>query len=205
MSRDNTRTADGVPSRLPSEYAPPSFNQGRLAELMIYISSECVEDRSFGMTKLYKLLFFSDFEAMVRFGRPLTGAVYQHLPNGPAPHQALPTIESLGSDVTIEQRRTENGIQKRVVPQRAANTEEFSPDEMRLVDEVVAALRHLSSREISDLSHKTMAWKITSDFEEIPYAAAFLAEPQMTADDVAWLRWEVENEGRIHTPAEFAL
>ncbi len=43
------------------------------------------DPKIFGVTKLMKLLFFSDFLHYERYGRPIVGDQYYHLPEGPVP------------------------------------------------------------------------------------------------------------------------
>src|SRR5262245_41687341 len=57
----------------------------RLRELILFIATRSAYDRSFGVTKLNKLLWWSDTYAFGLYGRPITGAPYVRLPQGPVP------------------------------------------------------------------------------------------------------------------------
>jgi Protein of unknown function (DUF4065) len=91
------------------------YDQERLAELIVYIADRLIGDPRFGATMLNKVLFFADFEAYRRTGQSITGAVYQHLPQGPCAHQLLPAIQSLGSDVVWKETNTYAGKQKQLI------------------------------------------------------------------------------------------
>ncbi|MEO7837648.1 MAG: type II toxin-antitoxin system antitoxin SocA domain-containing protein, partial [Acidimicrobiales bacterium] len=53
----------------------------------------------------------------------------------------------------------------------------FSDEELRLVDEIVEELRHLTAAEVSDLSHREAGWQLVDDGEVIPYELAFVLAP----------------------------
>ncbi|HET6960154.1 MAG TPA: Panacea domain-containing protein, partial [Vicinamibacterales bacterium] len=57
----------------------------RLKELILYISQESASDPDYGWTALNKILFFSDFLAYAKFGKPITGTEYMREKHGPVP------------------------------------------------------------------------------------------------------------------------
>jgi hypothetical protein len=62
----------------------PKPDREKLRELILHVARRSEGDIAFGVTKLNKLLFFIDFLACLRFGKPITGEEYQKLDNGPA-------------------------------------------------------------------------------------------------------------------------
>lgn len=165
-----------------TEYAPE-----KLQELILYVSDESRNDQFFGKTKLNKILFFSDFTAHRQLGRSITGAVYQHLPQGPCPHQLLPALHALGPDIVEQQESTYVGTRKRLIPMRQARRDVFDMPELTIVDQVMKELRPLNGQQVSELSHSTMAWRLTDDYQEIPYGTAYLDNDGPGEDDLAWL------------------
>jgi hypothetical protein len=163
------------------------FDADKLRELMVYVAERSMEDPSFGATKLNKILFFSDFYAYGKYGKPITGATYQRLERGPAPRQLMPIqneLEHRGDAIVVE-REHFNLRQKRLIPLRQANLAIFSAEEISLVDEVIEALRLKSAAGVSALSHEvTVGWQIAGDREEIPYEAVFLSNEEPTPTDV---------------------
>ncbi len=61
------------------------FTNDKFSEMIIYISDLSNDDSTFGLTKLNKLLFYSDFVHFAYHGTPISGQKYQKLPHGPAP------------------------------------------------------------------------------------------------------------------------
>lgn len=163
------------------------YDARKLQELIVYVAARSLSDSRFGMTKLNKILFFSDFGAFRQTGQSITGAVYQHLPQGPCPHQLLPALSALGDDVVEAEEPTFAGPQKRLVPRRQAELERFSGAEIAVVEEVLSELRPLTNKQAGDLSHETMAWRLTDDRQEIPYGTALLSSDEPTDGDLDWL------------------
>lgn len=64
-----------------SEFNPGKLTYGsdneesrlRLRELMLFVADRCRGGRNFGVTKLNKILFYCDFSAFARLGKPITG------------------------------------------------------------------------------------------------------------------------------------
>jgi hypothetical protein len=85
-------------------YVP--YREDKLAELVLYIAKQTRGDQAAGATKLNKYLYFADFSAVRRLGRPITGADYQKLRFGPAPRRLTPVRERLlrTGDARLEER-----------------------------------------------------------------------------------------------------
>lgn len=162
----------------------------RLRELMLYIAQKSQFDAKFGATKLNKVLFYSDFVAFQQFGKPVTGAEYMRLPNGPAPRQLLPVRGDMTAkgDAVVQSIPLSNGRhQDRLVPLREPKLNEyFSAQEISLVDAVIDRLRDHSAEQVSELSHMRI-WRIADDKEPIPYEAVFVSD--LDADEADALKY----------------
>ncbi len=170
------------------------YNQDKLQELILYVSARSLSDPRHGMTKLNKILFFSDFGAFRQLGRSITGAEYQHLPQGPCPHQLIPALKALGDDIKEIPEQTYAGTQRRLVPLRDPDLSLFTGAEIAVVENVLSELRPLTNKQVSDLSHDTMAWRLTDLKQEIPYGMALLSSDEPTLEDLEWLERSVDSE-----------
>lgn len=158
----------------------PEFREDKFRELLLFIAKESEGDPRFGAVKLNKILFYADFIAYRRLGKPITGATYQRLTEGPAPRQMLPIRESMlnNHELAIEVRPYFNGIQQRIIALRAPRLEIFDSEELAIVREVIEALWDMTAREASDTSHKELGWLLAKPREVIPYETSWLsAEP----------------------------
>src|SRR5436190_23761319 len=84
MSEKSKSKTYRAPSTLHYEF-PMEDKDSRSKELILYITRECVDDPKFSKLKLFKILFYSDFESFGRYKAPITGMPYRKKPFGPAP------------------------------------------------------------------------------------------------------------------------
>ena len=164
-----------------------TYDEPKLAELMLYVADQMKDEPSFGATVLNKILFFSDFLAYRGNGTPITGALYQKLPHGPAPRRLLPVQQGLINDrsASLESRDHLGFTQKRLVALRNADVTMFSTAEKDLVDQVVVTLRRATATRVSQLSHViSVGWQIAEMGEEIPYSSVFLSSQKPTKAEI---------------------
>jgi len=159
------------------------YNENKLAELMLYVADKLRNDRAGGATKLNKVLFFAEFAHMRRYGRPITGADYQKLEWGPAPRRLVPVRQDLVDNglATVEEEFFLGYLQHRLVPSGPVEPTLLSEEERLTVKEVIEDLRGLTARQVSQLSHDEEGWRMVDVGQTIPYEAAVLRRPVMTA------------------------
>ena len=152
------------------------YDEGKFAELLLYAARRLEADPAGGAVKLNKVLFYAEFAHVRAHGRPITGAEYQKLENGPAPRRLLPVRQHLIERGDAE-LRTETYLgrsQKRLLALREPDESRFSPDELKAVDEALAELHGRSATDVSQLSHEEVGWRMVGDGDAIPYEAAYL-------------------------------
>ncbi len=149
----------------------------KLRELILYISSKCESDGTFGATKLNKILFWSDFTSYMKFRRPITGVPYMKLPKGPAPKHLVPVREEMlrNNEIVIRQRAVYTHSFDVITPLREPDLSGFRPEDIAIVDAFIQECWGMKADDISNMSH-CRAWKIARERFLIPYEAGFLAE-----------------------------
>lgn len=163
-----------------AEWKDFTLDANKFRELVVYVAQESEKDPRFGATKLNKLLFYMDTRSFLELGEPITGAEYRHLPAGPVPPAILEAKRILvdAGAIKIERRPFFNYFQERIVPLREADMSLFSPEELKIIDEVIESLWHYNGTELSDKSHSEWGWQLTENYDVIPYELAWLsAEP----------------------------
>ena len=175
-------------SRLTFSFADMN-SDNRLRELILYIAEKCESDRRFGATKLNKILAFADFYSFFRHGRPVTGAEYMRLPNGPAPRRMKWLLTQMENDGEIVIQQIEDGkfVQQRVIPRRSANRDLFTGREIEIVDEMIRAFWGATAKRLSAFSHG-IAWRVADDKGLIPYEAVFLSDDPIDEYDIVRTR-----------------
>ena len=155
------------------------FNSEKFRELLVYVSKKCEGDPTFGAVKLNKILYYADFAAYRQCRKPITGAKYRKLSEGPAPRELIAERDALlaSGDAEVREAAYFTGVQKRLTikPGRQANIEMFDPGELELVDEIIGFFRGKTAREVSDFSHREPGWALSKNLAVIPYETAWLS------------------------------
>jgi uncharacterized phage-associated protein len=148
------------------------FNQ-----LVLYIAKRSEDDPRFGAVKLNKLLYYMDTRSYLELGKPITGAVYRHLPAGPVPYDIMEAKRQLvdAGHARIEWQPYFNYRQERLVALQCAEISWLSEHERQIVDEVFDQLWEYNGTELSNISHREWGWQLTGNYENIPYELAWLS------------------------------
>ena len=149
-----------------------SFSASRLAAMMGYLSSRGIE---LYKTKLNKLLFYSDLTAYYLTGRGISGSHYVHLPFGPVPntYENVLTLAEVSGNVSLEPLpNTRSAVRITTGENTSAASEMLNADEKTVIDWVIETYGHLTSAEITEVSHEEMAYKNTRMGEPIAYRYA---------------------------------
>jgi len=157
--------------------ARPSANEAKLRELILYVSSMCELDESFGSIKLNKILFNADFGAYALWGKPITGVDYFALENGPAPRPMKKILRLMqeNEEIAIREKDYYGFDQHRVFPLRSADIKKlFSVDEINLVFRVIQKCWGRSGKSMSEESHEFLGWSAAALEETIPYSVALV-------------------------------
>lgn len=166
-----------------------ALDEQKFADLVLYIAHRCRNDQRFGSVKLCKILYYCDFEAHRRLLKPITGATYVKMDQGPVPRGLYEARRSLirGGDARVEIRPVQSYHEERLVPTRdeVQLGTSFSADESNLIDEIIERLRPMTGKEASDLSHGEFGWQSVEFYEPIPYATSLIAR----RDDPRLVKW----------------
>jgi hypothetical protein len=156
----------------------------KIAELMLYICELCEKDPAFGVTKLNKLLFFSDFETYLKLGRTITGHRYIKAHYGPVPdgHRGLRHQRYESGELGCIHVDFHGKPQKKPVANRPAKTDEFNNTEKKTVEEIVRRYWGMTASDITKLSHEFIGYKLANLHEEIPHYVARAKKITITTD-----------------------
>jgi len=167
----------------------PQKNLKKFKEVVLYILEKVGSKSNVGMTVLYKLLYFIDFDYYEKFEEQLVGATYIKNHFGPTPvefKKIVELMESKGELETVKSRYFRHE-QTKYLPRRESDISVLSAREIKHIDEVLARLSDKNAKELSDYSHKDIPWLGTKDGEVIKYEAVFYRTPETSvriyADD----------------------
>ncbi len=105
---------------------------------------------------LIKLIFFSDVEHVLRYGRPIVGGTYFAMKHGPVSSEFY-------DELKIDQYApfALNADTDKVHARDKANPDELSESDIEVMTEIFEKLSPLSPYALSELSHEHKAWKQT--------------------------------------------
>jgi hypothetical protein len=186
MSDDSPRRIVYDPSKLHFAFPEKGDLELRSQELCLYIAHQCMDDPTFSLVKLYKILFYSDFEAYGRFGEPITGRAYRKLPMGPAPASSKEMLARMQQEglIKIVERAVYDRSRQRVVPLREPDYDLFNAKQISIVDTWIRFFWNMTAKRVSQYSHGK-AWEIAPMYELIPYEAVFISDDPITEEDVS--------------------
>ena len=164
---------------------PPMFvdyRQEKLRNAIIYFS----RNTKFCYTlKLYKLLYFLDFEHYRQTGWSVTGLDYHAFPKGPVPpalHEEVKADSSILGVKEIPNEMTET-IRREFKPEGKFDSTYFTPRELEIMERLALFFKDAKSNDMSTYSHSPkLPWKKIYGKGEgigriIPYELALQSEP----------------------------
>lgn len=167
------------------------FDGAKFKELVLYLAQASAEDEGFGMVKLNKLLYRSDFEAFRLLGRSMTGATYEKQEYGPVARELPLALDQLAERGYIMWLRPMAGPYVRKVPSaiEAPDRSLFTTEEFQIVDTALSELGAHGGKSVSEWSHETSAgWRVKQIGEAIPYSSAVINLKPLSSKSRASLR-----------------
>jgi uncharacterized phage-associated protein len=142
-----------------------AFSKQKLAGMIEYLTSK---GGHVYKTSLNKLLFYSDLTAFYLRRQGISGAAYYNRPYGPVADPASSLLVELVAEGKVNILPRTQTLEAAASPDAAVLTD----DERRILDWVLASYGSMSAREVSEYSHREMAYKYTEANEPIAYAYA---------------------------------
>jgi len=172
-----------------------SFNLDKLIHSIIFFVKN-TDPHKLGKVKLMKLLFFSDFRHMERYGRPITGDTYIKLDHGPVPSLSLDLIseaetcfndlpddedladtkdyvQKIKSSISISPKDFYGRKKLVFTPLVEFNPKFFSKSDLLILKEVADEFYSHNGKQVSKKSHTEPAWMLPEMYSQIDYRAWF--------------------------------
>jgi hypothetical protein len=158
--------------------------QSRLREAILYVCKHAVDYPFFGLVKLNKILWRADFESFKDRRTPVTGRMYVKLKNGPAPYEMLPLLNELQAGNLLTLVNSDVPNERRPLANAEPVLNNFSPNDLRFLDEALAYYKEMTAGEASEDSHG-LAWKTRDLGDPIPYDAAIF-DDEINSDNLPY-------------------
>ncbi len=156
----------------------PTMEVNKFKNVLLYILERCAGKPNVGLTVLYKLLYFTDFNYYELYEEHLTGATYRKLPYGPVPQNLDTILSQMIENGQLQRIKTVyfDKAQTRYIPLISSDLKLLNGAEKEVIDKVIEQFSDWSAAAISNYSHKDMPWLASKDGEEINYELAFYRE-----------------------------
>jgi uncharacterized phage-associated protein len=150
----------------------------------------CIAERAsdIGVTKLEKLLYLCDFEAIRTLGKSITADTYKHFEHGPVPKHFKVAFNELQSESKLKSTVKELAPRikfNEIVPLEKCSQDAFSSEEWTVISRVLAEFGHLPGKVLVRITHEQLPYRITKRNEEIPdFLAHYVDHQQPTQAEV---------------------
>lgn len=153
----------------------PQKNLKKFKEVLLYVLEKTVGKPNVGLTVLYKLLYFIDFDYYEKNEEQLIGLTYFKNTHGPAPREFAKVVEDMKNEGLLEEIKSKyfQYDQKKFLPHKHADLSVLNGKELEMIDDVLARYADKSANELSRISHEDMPWAAAKDGGDLEYEHVF--------------------------------
>ncbi len=142
-----------------------NHNRDKLLNLIVYFDKNT---KRCGKTKLFKLLFFSDFQSFKETGKSITGLKYFTWPHGPAPVELASEFKKPSEDFqkSFSVTKSDNSDRLNIIPRKDIKFDDkhFTKKELAIISNIAYIYKEASGGDMEEVSHlKNSPWKKTLD------------------------------------------
>ena len=153
----------------------PQKHLEKFKQVLLYVLGKTAGKPNIGMTALYKLLYFIDFDYYEKHEEQLMGLSYIKNHYGPTPREFVKVVEQMKKDEDIEEVKSTYFTyeQKKFLPRKEPNLEMLNAQEVSMVDNVLARYGDMTAAQLTLLSHEDTPWIAAGEGEDIDYEHVF--------------------------------
>ncbi len=160
----------------------PQEKVEKFKELLLYILEKIGARPNVGEAVVCKLMYFIDFDYYEKFEKQLVGATYIKNHFGPTPAMfpnIVAQMEKDGDLVRVTKKYFQHD-QKKYLPRRSANLENFSAQEKDLIDAEIERFKDFNATQMRDYSHKDVPYMGADEQQPIDYESVFYRTPEFS-------------------------
>lgn len=163
----------------------PQENIEKFKQVLLYVLEQVGAKPNVGLTVLYKLLYFIDFDHYEKYGEQLMGLTYFRNTHGPTPRNFKKVVEQMKKSGEIVEVKSKyfTHDQKKFLPHTEADLSLLDGRELEMIDDVLRRYSDKSARQLSDMSHRDMPWKATKKGENIDYELVFYRSDEFSVGE----------------------
>src|SRR3989338_6412975 len=153
----------------------PQKKLGKFKQVLLYMLEKTAGKPNVGMTALYKLLYFIDFDYYEKYDEQLMGLTYIKNHYGPTPREFVKVVEEMKKDGDLEEVKSAYFAyeQRKFLPRKSADLSKLNAQETAMIDSVLSRYGDLTAKQLSDLSHQDTPWVVAENGQNIEYEHVF--------------------------------
>lgn len=144
-------------------------------QVLLYVLEKTAGKPNIGMTALYKLLYFIDFDYYEKYDEQLMGLTYIKNHYGPTPREFVRVVDEMKKNGELEEVKSSYFAyeQRKFLPRQSADLTSLSARETEMIDNVLARYADKSAAELTRLSHEDTPWIAAEEGKNIEYELVF--------------------------------
>ena len=159
----------------------PSAKLEKFHQVLLYILHQVGGKPNVGMTVIYKLLYFIDFDYYEKYEEQIMGLTYIKNHHGPNPNIFGKSIEKLVNKGDIEAIKSKfykyEQTKYLINPSIKLDLSHLTANELAHIDAELERLSGKTAVEISNLSHQDVPWMTADEGGPLDYEAVFYRTP----------------------------
>lgn len=166
----------------------PQQKVDKFKQILLYILKKVGGKPNIGMTALYKLLYFIDFDYYEKYEEQLMGLVYLKNHYGPTPLIFDNLIKDLTEKSQVEIVKNSKfyqypQIKYLINPKVEPDLSILNGQEINHINEELQRLADLTANDLTALSHKDVPWITAQKGKPIDYEAVFYRSDETSVRD----------------------
>ncbi|HET8581518.1 MAG TPA: type II toxin-antitoxin system antitoxin SocA domain-containing protein [Candidatus Paceibacterota bacterium] len=160
----------------------PQKNLEKFKQVLLYVLKQAGAKPNIGMTALYKLLYFIDFDYYEKYGTQLMGLTYFKNTHGPAPREFIKVVNEMKEKKEVDEVKSKYFTyeQRKFLPLIEPDLAILSAREKEMIDNVLLRYSDKSASELSRLSHIDTPWDVAKDGEDLDYEHVFYRPAELS-------------------------
>ena len=152
------------------------LNESKYKNAILFLAKHSGSGSVWGKKKMYKLLYFLDFDFFEKHEKPITGDTYHKLQMGPAPTYFDAIAEELVDDTLLKVSKGRSGpgyndayVYKAL---KGPDLSVFDKEEIKMLKRTVREYGSKTGTQLEKLTHKEAPYLAVGDGEEMPLELA---------------------------------
>lgn len=152
------------------------IDEEKYKNVILFLAKNVGQGSVWGKKKMYKLLYFLDFDFFEKYEKPITGDIYHKLQMGPAPSYFDAIAEELVKDGLLNVNKGKSGlgyndayIYKAL---KDPDLSVFAKNELDMLKRVTEKYGNMTGKQLENLTHREAPYLAVDEGEEMPLELA---------------------------------